>query len=88
MPARDVTSCRSPADVRTAKRLQLHLLTAMQHRRSVGRMSLISARSSMHHAPANAGRMPSRAGGIASTLTTTITTGTGTTGPGRYVVRS
>lgn len=51
-------------------------------------MSLISARSSMHHAPANAGRMPSRAGDIASTLTTTITTGTGTTGPGRYVVRS
>jgi hypothetical protein len=49
-------------------------------------MSPYSALVRMHFAPASAGRMPSRAGDIASIITTTITTGT--TGSGRSVVRS
>jgi hypothetical protein len=51
-------------------------------------MSPYSALVRMHFAPASAGRMPSRAGDIASIITTTITTGTGTTRPGRSIVRS
>ncbi len=67
----------------------MHLLTAVQHGLSVGPMSPLSAIVRTHYAPAAAGRMPTRAGDIASTMSTTIiTTGTGTNGPGRYVVRS
>ena len=49
-------------------------------------MSPLSTPARMHFAPVRTGRMPSRAGVIATT-TTTITTGTGTTGSGRGVVR-
>lgn len=49
-------------------------------------MSLHSAHVRMYFAPATAGRMPSRAGDITSIITTTITTGT--TRPGRSIVRS
>lgn len=49
-------------------------------------MSPLSAPARMHFDPVRTGRMPARAGAIAATITTTITTGT--TGPGRSVVRS
>jgi len=49
-------------------------------------MSLHSALVRMYFAPASVGRMPSRAGDITSVITTSITTGT--TRPGRSIVRS
>lgn len=49
-------------------------------------MSLPAALVRLPYAPVSAGRGPARAGTAASTMTTTITTGT--TGPGRSVVRS
>jgi hypothetical protein len=50
-------------------------------------MSPLPALARMISAPVSAGRMPSRAGDIASIITRTITTGTGTRS-GRSVVRS
>lgn len=50
-------------------------------------MSPHSAIARMHSAPVTTGRMPSRAGDIATIATIIITTGTGSTGNGWAFVR-